>query len=59
MYRVLTEILIILTKIFKTVFKSKKDLIIENLALRQQLSTYKDKKIKPTIKERDRFLGLH
>jgi hypothetical protein len=58
MYRVLTEILIILTKISKTVFKSKNDLIIENLALRQQLSTYKAKKIKPTIKERDRSFWI-
>ena len=58
MYRVLTEILIILIKISKTVFKSKNDLIIENLALRQQLSTYKAKKIKPTIKERDRSFWI-
>jgi hypothetical protein len=58
MYRVLTEILIILTKIFKTVFKSKNDLIIENLALRQQLSTYKAKKIRPTIKARDRSFWI-
>jgi len=46
--------LLILTTISKTVFKSKNDLIIENLALRQQLSTYMAKKIKPIIKERDR-----
>jgi len=58
MYRVLTEILIILIKISETVFRSKNDLIIENLALRQQLSTYKAKKIKPTIKERDRSFWI-
>jgi hypothetical protein len=29
MYRVFTEILIILTKIFKTVFKSKKTLLLK------------------------------
>jgi len=58
MYRVVTEILIILTKISKTVFKSKNDLIIENLVLRQRLSTYKAKKIKPTIKERDRSFWI-
>jgi len=58
MYRVLTEILIILTIISKTVFKSKNDLIIENLALRQQLSTYKAKKIQPIIKERDRSFWI-
>ena len=58
MYRVVIDILIILTKISKTVFKSKNDLIIENLALRQQLSTYKAKKIKPTMKERDRSFWI-
>ena len=58
MYRVLTEILIILIKISKTVFKSKNDLIIENLILRQQLSTYRTKKIKSTIKERDRSFWI-
>jgi hypothetical protein len=58
MYRVVTEILIILIKISEIVFKSKNDLIIENLALKQQLSTYKAKKIKPTIKERDRSFWI-
>jgi len=58
MYRVLTEILIILTTLLKTIFKSRNDLIIENLALRQQLSTYKAKKIKPIIKERDRSFWI-
>ena len=58
MYRVLTEILIILTTVSKTVFKSKNDLIIENLALRQQLSTYKAKRIKLVIKQRDRSFWI-
>ena len=58
MYRVVTEILIILTKVSKTIFRSKNDLIIENLALRHQLSTYKAKKIKPTIKEKDRSFWI-
>ena len=58
MYRVLTEILIILIKISKTFFKSKNELIIENLALRQQLSTYRTKKIKSTIKEQDRSFWI-
>jgi predicted transglutaminase-like protease len=55
MYRVLCEILIILTNILKTIFKSKNDIIIENLALRQQLATYKAQKIKPKLRERDRL----
>ena len=50
MYLFLTKILIILINIFNTIFKSKNDLIIENLALRQQLATYNAQKIKPTIK---------
>ena len=58
MYRVVTEILIILTKISKIVFRLKNDLIFENLALRQQFSTYKAKKIKPTIKEQDRSFWI-
>ena len=33
MYRVFFEILIILINIFKTVFKSKNDIIIENLCV--------------------------
>ena len=58
MYRVLSEILIILTNIFKTVFKSKNDLIIENLALKQQLATYKARKLKPKLRERDRLFWI-
>ena len=58
MYRVLSEILIILTNIFKTVFKSKNDLIIENLALRQQLATYKAQKKKPKLREQDRIFWI-
>ena len=53
MYQFLTDFFIILINIFKTVFKSKNDIIIENLALRQQLATYTARKKKPTIKERD------
>jgi hypothetical protein len=32
--------------------------MIENLAPRQQLSTYKAKKVKPTIKERERSFWI-
>ena len=58
MYRVLCKILIILTNIFKTIFKSKNEIIIENLALRQQLATYKAQKIKPKLRERDRLFWI-
>ena len=58
MYRVLSEILIILINIFKTVFKSKNDIIIENLTLRQQLATYKAQNLKPKLRERDRFFWI-
>ncbi|MGA1869671.1 MAG: hypothetical protein ACMUJM_14125 [bacterium] len=58
MYRVLSEILVILINIFKTVYKSKNDIIIENLVLKQQLATYPARKKKPIIKERDRAFWI-
>ncbi len=58
MYRVLIQVFIILIKIFKTVLKSKDDLILENLALRQQLSLYKAKKRKACLNEIDRTLWV-
>jgi hypothetical protein len=58
MYRVLIQVFIILIKIFKTVLKSKNDIILENLALRQQLSLYKAKKQKVRLNEIDRTLWI-
>ncbi len=58
MYRVLIQVFIILIKIFKTVLKSKNDLILENLALRQQLSLYKANKQKARLNEIDRTLWI-
>jgi len=58
MYRVLSEFLAILINIFKTVYKSKNDIIIENLVLKQQLATYTSRKKKPIIKERDRAFWI-
>ena len=58
MYRVLIQVFIILIKIVKTVLKSKNDLILENLALRQQLSLYKAKKQKVRLNEIDRTIWV-
>ncbi len=44
MYRLVIGLFIVFFKTIKAVFRSKGDLILENLALRQQLATYKVKK---------------
>ena len=54
MYRILIKLLKISLLIFQTLFKSKSDLLLENLALRQQLSTFLIKKSKPQLTDLDR-----
>ena len=48
-YRVLIRLFIILIKFIRIVRKSKNELIMENLALRQQIATYQTKKVKPKL----------
>lgn len=50
MYQILIKLLTIFLKIVQTLFKSKKDLILENFSLRQQLSIYQIKKISPKVR---------
>ncbi len=47
-----------LIMLLQTLFKSRKTLILENLALRQQLSNYKAKNKKPIIHDFDRSLWI-
>ena len=49
-YRISTQFFLILIKLIKIIQKSKNDLILENLALRQQLAIYQMKKTKPQLK---------
>ncbi len=51
MYQILIRLLIILLSIFRSIFKSRSDLLLENVALRQQLSTYKIKKSVPKLND--------
>jgi putative transposase len=48
-YRILIRFFIVLIRIIQISRKSKSELILENLALRQQLSTYQTKKTKPKL----------
>ena len=54
MYQILIRLFSFLLIITKVIFKSKDDLLLENLALRQQLSTYLKKKPKPKLSDLDR-----
>jgi len=58
MYQLLIRLFIILIKIIKLIHKSKEDLIIENLALRQQLAIYQTKKTKPKITDTGRSFWI-
>lgn len=57
-YRVLIRFFCFLIKGIQTICKSKEELIIENLALRQQLSTYQTKKTKPKLTNLDRSFWI-
>ena len=54
MYQILIRLLTGFLIIIRTLFKSKSNLLLENLALRQQLSTYLIQKTKPTLTDLDR-----
>ncbi len=54
MYRFIIHVFVIIIKIFKIVLKSKDDLVLENLVLRQQLGLFKAKKVKANLTEIDR-----
>jgi putative transposase len=53
MYRILIRFFFLFFKFIKIIQKPKDDLIIENLVLRQQLATYKSKKIKSKLTDVD------
>lgn len=48
--------LLFLTAFFTSNFKERRDLALENLALRQQLAVLKRERKRPAIKNRDRGL---
>ncbi len=54
MYHFLIRLFTICLVIIKTLFKSKSILLMENLALRQQLSAFLRKKAKPNLTDLDR-----
>ena len=58
MYRILIKFFTIFLKIVQTLFKSKKDLILENVSLKQQLSIYQIKKISPKLTNVDRLFWI-
>jgi len=47
MYRALVQLLIFQFRIIQTLFKSKDDLVLETIELRQQLAAYQAKKESP------------
>jgi putative transposase len=57
-YQVLIRLFIILIRIIQISHKSKSELILENLALRQQLAIYKTKKTKPKLSNLDRSFWI-
>ncbi len=58
MYRFVIRLISVLLIVFRTIHKSKDDLILENISLRQQLSVYKSKKTKPRITDVDRSFWI-
>jgi putative transposase len=57
-YRILIRFFIVLIRIIQISRKSKSELILENLALRQQLTTYQTKKVKPKLNNSDRSFWI-
>jgi putative transposase len=57
-YQVLIRFFILLIKFIQIIRKSKSELIIENLALRQQLAIYQTKKTKPKFTDLDRSFWI-
>ncbi len=58
MFQVLIRLFAAMVIILQALFKSKNHLILENLALRQQLSNYQIKNKKPKINDIDRSLWI-
>lgn len=58
MYQILIRLLSFLLVITQAIFKSKDNLVLENLALRQQLSAYYTKKKKPKLANIDRLFWV-
>jgi len=58
MYRILIRLFTIFLLIFQSLFKSKENLVLENIALRQQLSTYQTKRRKPRLTNIDRSFWI-
>ena len=58
MYQILIRLLSFLLVITQATFKSKGHLLLENLALRQQLSTYHTKDKKPRLTNIDRLFWV-
>jgi len=54
MYQILMRLFAFFLLIFQALFKSKSDLWLENIALRQQLSIYQVKKTIPKLTDLDR-----
>jgi putative transposase len=54
MYKAVAGLFTIILRVIRIFFKSKDDLITENLALRQQLATCKTKEMKPRLSDMDR-----
>ncbi|MFX0200614.1 MAG: hypothetical protein ACFFCW_31225 [Candidatus Hodarchaeota archaeon] len=55
MYKIFIKLLYFSLTFIKVLFKSKEDLIFENMALRQQLVVYLTKREKPNIIDIDRL----
>jgi hypothetical protein len=58
MYQILAQLIMVFINFIKTLFKSKEELILENLALRHQLGVYQTKKAKPGITILDRSFWI-
>ena len=57
-FKITVRFFIFLIKFLQIIRKSKNDLIIENLALRQQLAIYQTKKTKPKLTNIDRSFWI-
>jgi hypothetical protein len=58
MYQAISRLFIIVLKVIRILFKSKDNLITENVALRRQLTAYKAKNIKPRLSDMDRSFWI-
>jgi putative transposase len=54
MYQILIRLFIISLKTIQSLFRSKNDLLLENIALRHQLSVYKSRRVYPKLTDFDR-----